>query len=55
MINKFWKLEPATIDNYIPDEQEIAEMEELERLQEKCEHENFNKEDGCLDCGWYSK
>jgi hypothetical protein len=56
MENKYWKLEPASMDYYyIPDAQEIAEMEEMESQQLKCEHKNFNFEDGCLDCGYYSK
>jgi hypothetical protein len=57
MNNRFWKLEPASkeLNNYIPDEQELAEWAYLEELQEQCKHENFNDEDGCLDCGYYTK
>ena len=57
MNNKFWKLEPASKElyNYIPDEQELAELAYLKELQEQCPHENFNEEDGCLDCSYYSK
>ena len=55
-MNRFWKLEPVTPDpHYIPDDQEIAEIEEIEDLQNRCKHKNFNEEDGCLDCGYYSK
>lgn len=50
-----WELKPAVADSYIPDAQEIAEMAELEKMQSECKHENFNNEDGCLDCGYYSK
>jgi hypothetical protein len=51
-----WQLTPVIpIWYYIPDAQEIAEMQDLEELQEKCKHENFNEEDGCPDCGYYSK
>lgn len=54
--NNFWRLEPTKSDlHYIPDAQEIAEMTELERMQEECQHRNFNDEDGCLDCGFYAK
>ena len=56
MNNLFWELNPVKADRYyIPDAQEIAEMEEVEREQQKCKHENFNDEDGCLDCGFYAK
>lgn len=51
-----WKLTPVPADpHYIPDAQEIAEMEEIEKLQQNCPHANFNLEDGCLDCGFYAK
>lgn len=53
--SQFWTLEQATVDNYIPDAQEIAEMEEWEKLMEECPHKNFSDEDGCLDCGYNSK
>mgnify|MGYP001224000746 CR=1 FL=1 len=54
--NRYWELGPATVDpHYIPDAQEIAEMEEVEREQQQCKHVNFNDEDGCLDCGFYAK
>ena len=56
MKTRFWELAPSKPDRYyIPDAQEIAEMEAWEELQEKCKHENFNNEDGCLDCGYYAK
>lgn len=50
-----WELTPVIRDNYIPDEQELAEWAYLEELQSKCKHENFNEEDGCPDCGYYAK
>lgn len=56
MNNRHWELMPATVDpHYIPDAQEIAEMEEVEWQQQECKHKNFNEEDGCLDCGFYAK
>jgi hypothetical protein len=55
-MNNFWTLTPVVRDrNYIPDAQEIAEMEELEKQQQECRHTNFSLEDGCLDCGYYTK
>jgi len=54
--NRFWTLEPSKPDlHYIPDAQEIAEMAEIERMQDECQHRNFNHDDGCLDCGYYAK
>lgn len=55
-MKQFWKLEPAIFDDgYIPDAQEIAEMEQLEQVQKECKHLNYSDEDGCLDCGFDSK
>lgn len=54
-INKNWQIVPVIPTNYIPDDQEIAEMNEIEDIQNSCKHENFNDEDGCPDCGYYSK
>jgi hypothetical protein len=52
----FWILQPATVDRYyIPDAQEIAEMEYHEKEMKECSHKNFSPEDGCLDCGFDSK
>jgi hypothetical protein len=54
--SQFWTLLPATIDeHYIPDAQEIAEMREHEKEMKECDHKKFSDEDGCLDCGYYSK
>ena len=50
-----WELTPVSVDSHIPDAQEIAEMQAWEEEQDKCKHVNFNYEDGCLDCGHYSK
>lgn len=56
MKNIHWELRPAKPDPYyIPDAEEIAEMEEIEKLMKECDHKNFNEEDGCPDCGFYSK
>ncbi len=53
--NKNWQLTPVESSQYIPDAQEIAELEAIEKKQKQCEHKNFDNEDGCLDCGHYSK
>lgn len=41
--------------DYVPDAQELAEYEEIEKLQAECKHPDFNSEDGCPDCGFYAK
>ena len=33
--SQFWTLEQATVDNYIPDAQELAELEEWEKIDGK--------------------
>jgi hypothetical protein len=56
MENIHWRLRPAEKDlYYIPDAQEIAEMQAIEDEQNKCKHKDFTEEDGCLDCGYYAK
>lgn len=55
-----WELTPVVRDStYIPDAQELAEMEEIEARRE-CKHENYDslamaEGDGCPDCGYGSK
>lgn len=33
----------------------LEEMQLLEKEQQMCNHPNFTDEDGCLDCGYYTK
>lgn len=44
-----------TAEKYAPDPEEARQLEEIEKMQDECQHKNFNDEDGCLDCGYYSK
>jgi len=54
--SRHWQLTPASQEpHYIPDAQEIAEMQEVEELQRVCSHPNINSEDGCPDCGYDAK
>ena len=34
---------------------EAAESDYIPSNEEECKHTNFTDEDGCLDCGYYSK
>ena len=45
----------AAESDYIPSNEEILELKEIEKRQKECKHTNFTDEDGCLDCGYYSK
>lgn len=48
------KLHISLLDNdYEPDQAELDEIAEVERLQRECKssHDNLG-EDGCLDCGY---
>lgn len=54
--NPHWIVTPAPVDkHYIPDAQEITEMQAIEDMQNSCMHKTIDPEDGCLDCGYYAK
>lgn len=44
---------------YVPTQSELDELAEIDRIQTECtsshRFEDLDPEDGCLDCGYYSK
>ena len=43
-------------DTYEPSPEEVAEWDEIEKKMSACKSDHVSiDEDGCLDCGYYSK
>jgi len=53
------KIECSQIEHYDPSPEEVAELEEMERMQRECKHshksEDLDPEDGCVHCGFNAK